>query len=104
MFFEHLGTYISLFFRLAYTHQVKLDHNFVCVAMAIKVMEGLAIALNPSLGAPTALNSAAKPVGHTRHKHISIVFAVCLCTMWLKSFRSYAVVVAAVAASCGLQT
>ena len=49
MFFEHLGTYISLFFRLAYTHQVKLDHNFVCVAMAVKVMEGLAISLNPSL-------------------------------------------------------
>jgi predicted unusual protein kinase regulating ubiquinone biosynthesis (AarF/ABC1/UbiB family) len=51
MFFEHLGTYITLFFRLAYTHQVKLDHNFVCVAMAIKVMEGLAIALDPELGA-----------------------------------------------------
>ena len=45
------GTYIYEFFRLAYTHQVKLDHNFVCVAMAIKVMEGLAIALDPKLGA-----------------------------------------------------
>ena len=55
MFFEHLGTYIALFFRLAYTHQVKLDHNFVCVAMAIKVMEGLAIALDPELGAPHAM-------------------------------------------------
>lgn len=52
-FFEHLGTYIYEFFRLAYTHQVKLDHNFVCVAMAIKVMEGLAIALDPQLGAST---------------------------------------------------
>ena len=51
MFFEHLGTYIALFFRLAYTPQVKLDHNCVCVAMAIKVMEGLAIALDPELGA-----------------------------------------------------
>ena len=48
-FFEHLGTYIYDFFRLAYTHEVKLDHNFVCVAMAVKVMEGLAISLNPSL-------------------------------------------------------
>ena len=26
-----------------------IDHNFVCVAMAVKVMEGLAISLNPSL-------------------------------------------------------
>ena len=51
MFFEHLGTYITMFMRLAYTHQVKLDHNFVCCAMAIKVMEGLAIALDPKLGA-----------------------------------------------------
>ena len=48
---QHPGTYIYEFFRLAYTHQVKLDHNFVCVAMAIKVMEGLAIALDPKLGA-----------------------------------------------------
>ena len=48
-FFEQLGTYIYDFFTLAYTHHVKLDHNFVCVAMAVKVMEGLAISLNPEL-------------------------------------------------------
>jgi predicted unusual protein kinase regulating ubiquinone biosynthesis (AarF/ABC1/UbiB family) len=36
-FFEHLGDYIYDFFTLAFTHKVKLDHNFVCVALAIKV-------------------------------------------------------------------
>jgi len=48
-FFEHLGDYIYKFFTLAFEHKVKLDHNFVCVAMAIKVMEGLALRLHPSL-------------------------------------------------------
>jgi hypothetical protein len=36
-FFEHLGVYIHDFFKLAFTHKVKLDHNFVCIALAIKV-------------------------------------------------------------------
>ena len=41
--------YIYKFFKLAFEHKVKLDHNFVCCAMAIKVMEGLALQLHPSL-------------------------------------------------------
>ena len=48
-FFDHLGSYIHDFFTLAYEHRVRLDHNYVCVALAVKVMEGLAIALDPQI-------------------------------------------------------
>ena len=48
-FFDHLGAYIHDFFTLAYVHQVRLDHNYVCVALAVKVMEGLALALDPKI-------------------------------------------------------
>ena len=48
-FFDHLGSYIHNFFTLAYTHEVRLDHNYVCVALAVKVMEGLSLALDPKI-------------------------------------------------------
>ena len=48
-FFDHLGTYIENFFKLAYEHKVRLDHNYICVALAVKVMEGLAIKLDPKI-------------------------------------------------------
>ena len=76
MFFEHLGTYITMFMRLAYTHQVKLDHNFVCCAMAIKVMEGLAIALDPKLGASDADSNTA-----ATRMHLAFSFDVHECAV-----------------------
>lgn len=46
---EKLGTYISFICEAASTHQVLLNPSFVSAALAVKVEEGIALAMDPSL-------------------------------------------------------
>ena len=48
-FMEHLGTYISYICEAASTHHVMMNQSFVSAALAIKVQEGLALALDPGV-------------------------------------------------------
>jgi predicted unusual protein kinase regulating ubiquinone biosynthesis (AarF/ABC1/UbiB family) len=46
---EHLGTYISYICNAAAQHHVLLNHTFILIALAVKVQEGVALALDPSI-------------------------------------------------------
>lgn len=46
---EHLGTYISYICSLAAEHHVMLNPTFISAALAVKVQEGIALALDPSV-------------------------------------------------------
>lgn len=46
---EKLGTYITFICEAASTHQVLLNPSFVSAALAVKVEEGIALAMDPSL-------------------------------------------------------
>jgi predicted unusual protein kinase regulating ubiquinone biosynthesis (AarF/ABC1/UbiB family) len=46
-FFQHFGEYTARIFNLACTHQVKLEANFITIALAMKICEGLSIRLDP---------------------------------------------------------
>jgi len=48
-FMEHLGTYLSYIFEAAAKHHVLMNQSFVSAALAIKVQEGLALALDPGV-------------------------------------------------------
>ena len=47
--FEHLGEYVSMICNLARVHSVRLDPSYFQIAMALKVMEGVALSLNDDL-------------------------------------------------------
>lgn len=46
---EKLGTYITMICDAAQTHQVLLNPSFVSAALAVKVEEGIALAMDPAL-------------------------------------------------------
>jgi aarF domain-containing kinase len=46
---EHLGTYISYICDAAATHHVMLNQSFVTASLAVKVEEGIALALDPAM-------------------------------------------------------
>lgn len=46
---ENLGTYISYICNAAATHHVMMNPCFVSAALAVKVQEGIALALDPSI-------------------------------------------------------
>lgn len=46
---EKLGTYITFICDAAQTHQVLLNPSFVSVSLAVKVEEGIALAMDPAL-------------------------------------------------------
>ena len=46
---QHLGTYISYICNAASTHHVMLNQAFISTALAVKVQEGIALALDPSV-------------------------------------------------------
>ena len=48
-FMQHLGTYISYICNAASTHHVMLSQAFISSALAVKVQEGIALALDPSV-------------------------------------------------------
>lgn len=46
---EHLGSYISYICSIAAEHHILLNPSFVSAALAVKVQEGIALALDPSV-------------------------------------------------------
>jgi len=48
-YFEHIGEYVSQICTLARVHSVRLDPAYFQIAMALKVMEGVALSLNRDL-------------------------------------------------------
>ena len=48
-FMEHLGTYITYICNSASAHHVMLNQAFISSALAVKVQEGIALALDPSI-------------------------------------------------------
>ena len=46
---EKLGTYISYICNAAATHHVMINQSFMSAALAVKVQEGIALALDPSI-------------------------------------------------------
>ena len=51
-FMEHLGTYISYICNAAATHHVMMNPSFVTAALAVKIQEGIALAMDPSCAIP----------------------------------------------------
>ena len=47
--FENLGEYVSDICTLACDHRVKIESKYLAVATALKVMEGINIALDPDM-------------------------------------------------------
>ena len=48
-YFEHISDYVSRICELARIHNVKLDPNYFQIAMALKVSEGISLALDKEL-------------------------------------------------------
>jgi len=48
-YFENIGKYLSQICELARTHVVRLDPGYFKIAMALKVAEGIALALDPQI-------------------------------------------------------
>lgn len=48
-YFEHIGKYVMRICDLSCTYRVKLVHEYLNVAMAVKVCEGISLALDPDL-------------------------------------------------------
>ena len=46
---EHMGEYVNMLCNLSYKYKVKMVPEFLMVAMAIKVSEGVGVQLNPDL-------------------------------------------------------
>ena len=57
-FFDKFGSYVGDICGLACTHKVKLNEQLVTMAMAIKVLEGIVLSLQPDV----ELCSAAIPI------------------------------------------
>ena len=51
-FMEHLGTYITYLCESAAQHHVMLNPSFVTAALAVKLEEGIALAMDPSCKIP----------------------------------------------------
>ena len=51
-FMEHLGTYISYICESAAQHHVMLNPSFITAALAVKLEEGIALAMDPSCNIP----------------------------------------------------
>lgn len=48
-YFEHIGEYVAKICELARVHVVRLDPGYFKIAMALKVAEGISLALNRDL-------------------------------------------------------
>ena len=65
-FMQHLGNYITYICNAASTHHVMLNQAFISSALAVKVQEGIALALDPSV----QISKVAIPIimeGELRH-------------------------------------
>jgi predicted unusual protein kinase regulating ubiquinone biosynthesis (AarF/ABC1/UbiB family) len=51
-FMEHLGTYISYICESAAKHHVMMNPAFISAALAVKIQEGIALAMDPSCQIP----------------------------------------------------
>ena len=51
-FMQHLGSYITYICQAASTHHVMLNQAFISMALAVKVQEGIALALDPKVKTP----------------------------------------------------
>ena len=49
---QHLGSYITYICQAASTHHVMLNQAFISMALAVKVQEGIALALDPKVKTP----------------------------------------------------
>lgn len=48
-FFDHIGEYVGKILSLSYKHHVQLEPDFVAVAIAVRVVEGIAHQLDPNV-------------------------------------------------------
>lgn len=48
-FMQHLGDYISYICKAAADHHIRINPAFISMALAIKVQEGIALALDPTV-------------------------------------------------------
>jgi len=53
VYFEHVGTYIAEICRLSCQYRVKLIPDYLQVALAVKVVEGISLSLDPKLDLTT---------------------------------------------------
>jgi len=49
-FFQNFADYTARIFSLASTYKVKLEGNFITIALAMKICEGISIRLDPHIG------------------------------------------------------
>jgi predicted unusual protein kinase regulating ubiquinone biosynthesis (AarF/ABC1/UbiB family) len=49
LYFEHINEYLNQICSIARQHNVRLDSGYFKVAMSLKVIEGIAISLDPNL-------------------------------------------------------
>lgn len=77
-FMEHLGTYISHICSVAAQHHVMINPAFITAALAVKVQEGIALALDPGMfyGPITSLLFGVLLMLTTR---MSLLFCVLTC-------------------------
>ncbi len=60
-FFDHVGEYIMTIFDAARAHHVRLHEGFASIALAIKIVEGVCIQVDPNVRvAPRAIGHVAK--------------------------------------------
>lgn len=91
-FMEHLGVYISHICQCAQTHHVMVNQSFISAALAVKVQEGVALALDPSIeiwkiAIPIVLEGERK---HGRAvERIQELFGVQSIVSWLTAGNNY---------------
>ena len=68
-FFENVGDYSNEILRLAAASRVKLESHFLSVALAVKVVEGIAHSLDPDL------DIAPRAVPHVMRAQAKIAFS-----------------------------
>jgi predicted unusual protein kinase regulating ubiquinone biosynthesis (AarF/ABC1/UbiB family) len=69
-FMEHLGTYISHICDVAAEHHVMMNPAFITAALAVKVQEGIALALDPGKPSTKEWNS-----GQRNHSRLAFPFS-----------------------------
>ena len=61
-FMQQLGTYISYICEAAATHHVMMNQAFVSAALAVKIQEGIALALDPNVSIYRVANPRIKAI------------------------------------------
>lgn len=73
---EHLGTYISYICDAASQHHVMMNPSFISAALAVKVQEGIALAMDPSckipkIAIPIIIESESRRLAQSASKQLS---------------------------------